>query len=149
MNLHTLKPARGASRSGKRLGCGPGSGKGKTCGRGHKGQRSRGRTGLKPWFEGGQLPLARRLPKKGFNHSNRRVVETVNVAELNKLPEGSEVTPETLLEMGLVEGRRRARIKILGTGEITVPLTVRAHAFSGAAREKIVAAGGSAEELPC
>ena len=149
MKLHTLKPARGATRRQKRLGCGPGSGLGKTCGRGHGGQRSRGCTGLKPWFEGGQLPLARRLPKKGFNHSNRHPFELVNVADLAQLAEQSEVTPGVLCEMGLIEGRKGARLKVLGKGEIGVALTVRAHAFSDAARRKILDAGGNVEEMPC
>ena len=93
------------------------------------------------------MPLARRLPKKGFNHSKRHPVEHVNVADLGRLPERSEVTPELLREMGLVEGRRSARVKVLAKGELTVALTVRAHAFSDAAREKILAAGGTVEEL--
>ena len=149
MKLHTLEPAAGARTRRKRVGCGTGSGLGKTCGRGHGGQRSRGRTGLKPWFEGGQLPLARRLPKKGFNHTKRHPFEHINLAALAGLPDQSEVTPEMLREMGLIEGRKGARLKVLAKGDIGVALTVRAHAFSGAAREKIFAAGGTVEELPC
>jgi len=147
MKLHTLRSASGATRRPKRLGCGTGSGLGKTCGRGHGGQRSRGCTGLKPWFEGGQLPLARRLPKKGFNHTRRLLVELVNVADLAQLADQSEVTPDLLREMGLIKARKGTRLKVLGKGEIAVALTVRAHAFSDAARRKIQQAGGSVEEL--
>jgi len=147
MKSHTLKPAAGSSKRRRRVGCGTGSGRGKTCGRGAKGQRSRGRTGLKPWFEGGQMPLARRLPKKGFNHTRRHPVETVNLADLSHLSPDSEVSPELLREMGLVEGRQGVRVKILAEGDVAVALRVRAHAFSSAARAKIIAAGGSVEEL--
>ena len=147
MKLNELKPAAGAVKRRKRLGAGPGSGKGKTCGRGHKGQRSRGRTGLKPWFEGGQLPLARRLRKKGFNHTQRHPVEHVNVCDLADVPAGTEITPDVLREMGLIKGGSNSRVKLLAKGDLQVALTVRVHALSEAAHKKIVAAGGSVEEL--
>ncbi len=149
MNLHNLKPARGAKKKPKRVGCGIGSGHGKTACRGTKGQRSRGRSTLKPWFEGGQLPLSRRLPKKGFNHTQRHPVESVNIRDIAHLPEGTEVTPVMLCEMGLINGRKGATVKLLATGDISVALKVRVHALSKTARDKILAAGGTIEEPPC
>jgi large subunit ribosomal protein L15 len=149
MKLHDLKPAEGSNKRRKRIGCGIGSGHGKTSCRGHKGQRSRGRSTLKPWFEGGQLPLSRRLPKKGFNHTQRHPVEHVNLDDLAQLPEGSEVTPVMLCEMGLVNGRKGAHVKILARGDISVALKICVHALSQTAREKILAAGGTIEEPPC
>lgn len=149
MKLHTLKPAKGSTKKRKRVGCGIGSGHGKTACRGTKGQRSRGRSTLKPWFEGGQLPLSRRLPKKGFNHMTRHPFEHVNLQDLADLPAGTEVTPTMLCEMGLVRGKKGARVKVLAKGDISVALTVKAHAYSEAARGKILAAGGTIEDPPC
>ncbi len=143
MKLHDLSPAKGSRRSRKRIGRGPGSGTGKTAGRGHKGQRSRAGYSQRLGFEGGQMPLIRRLPKRGFTNIFRREVAAVNVRDLASF-EG-EVTPELLVERGLA--RRGLQVKILGDGELTAALTVKAHRFSRSARQKIEAAGGSCEEL--
>ena len=143
MKLHDLSPAPGSTRNKKRVGRGPGSGLGKTAGRGHNGQRSRSGYSRRPGFEGGQMPLIRRVPKRGFTNLFRKEYAVVNVADLADF-EG-EVTPESLLERGLV--RRGMPVKILGDGELTTGLTVKAHKFSKSAREKIEAAGGSCEEL--
>jgi len=143
MKLHDLKPAKGSTKQRKRLGRGPGSGTGKTAGRGHKGQRSRAGFSQRLGFEGGQMPLIRRVPKRGFNNIFRTEYSAVNLRQLADL-EG-EVTLETLVDKGLA--RRGARVKILAAGEITKALQVKAHRFSKAAREKIEAAGGSCEEI--
>ncbi len=143
MKLHDLKPAKGSTKQRKRLGRGPGSGTGKTAGRGHKGQRSRAGFSQRLGFEGGQMPLIRRVPKRGFNNIFRTEYSAVNLRQLADL-EG-EVTLETLVDNGLA--RRGARVKILAAGEITTALQVKAHRFSKAAREKIEAAGGSCEEI--
>ena len=143
MKLHDLKPAKGSTKQRKRLGRGPGSGTGKTAGRGHKGQRSRSGFSQRLGFEGGQMPLIRRVPKRGFNNIFRTEYSAVNLRQLDGL-EG-EVTVETLVENGLA--RRGARVKILAAGEISKALQVKAHRFSKAAREKIEAAGGSCEEI--
>ena len=143
MKLHDLSPAPGSTRNKKRVGRGPGSGLGKTAGRGHNGQRSRSGYSRRPGFEGGQMPLIRRVPKRGFTNLFRKEYAVVNVADLADF-EG-EVTPESLLERGLV--RRGMPVKILGDGELSTGLTVKAHKFSKSAREKIEAAGGSCEEL--
>ena len=143
MKLHDLSPAPGSTRNKKRVGRGPGSGLGKTAGRGHNGQRSRSGYSRRPGFEGGQMPLIRRVPKRGFTNLFRKEYAVVNVADLADF-EG-EVTPESLLERGLV--RRGMPVKILGDGELSAGLTVKAHKFSKSAREKIEAAGGSCEEL--
>jgi len=143
MKLHELSPAPGSTHRRKRLGRGPGSGHGKTAGRGHKGQRSRSGSSLRVGFEGGQMPLVRRVPKRGFTNIFRVEYATVNVAQLGGF-EG-EVTPELLLAKGLV--RRGQPVKILGDGELSVALQVKAHRFSRSAREKIEAAGGRCEEL--
>lgn len=153
MKLHDLKPAAGSTRTRKRVGRGPGSGVGKTCGRGHKGQRSRTGYSRRLGFEGGQMPLIRRVPKRGFTNVFRTEYEVVNLARLAVLAreraaeEGfdGQVTPEVLIRHGLV--RHGFRIKILGDGEITQALVVKAHRFSRTARAKIEAAGGSCEEL--
>ena len=147
MNLHGLKPAPGARRSRKRVGRGPGSGMGKTAARGEKGQRSRSGYSMRPSFEGGQMPLVRRLPKRGFTPPFREPYRTVNVGQLNDLEAGAVVTPESLEQAGLVR-RGPARVKVLGDGELKVSLTVRVHAFSATAKERIQAAGGTAETLP-
>jgi large subunit ribosomal protein L15 len=143
MKLHDLTPAKGSKKDKKRVGRGPGSGLGKTAGRGHKGQRSRSGYSRRPGFEGGQMPLVRRLPKRGFTNIFRKEYAVVNLADLAEL-EG-EITPELLAETGRV--RRGRMVKVLGDGEITRALTVKAHAFSASAREKIEAAGGTVEEI--
>ena len=144
MKLHELKPAEGSRKSRKRLGRGHGSGWGKTSGKGHKGQnaRSGGRTRL--GFEGGQTPLFQRLPKRGFTNINRKEFAIVNLDTLNKFDEGTEVTPELLIETGVVSNAKSG-IKILGNGELTKKLTVKAHKFSASAKEAIENAGGQTE----
>lgn len=143
MKLHDLSPAKGSRRTRKRIGRGPGSGLGKTAGRGHKGQRSRSGFSRRRGFEGGQMPLIRRVPKRGFTNIFRREYAIVNLADVAEL-EG-EITPESLLDNGLV--RRGLPVKILADGEVTKALTVKAHKFSGAARAKIEAAGGKCEVI--
>lgn len=143
MKLHELSPAKGSRRARKRIGRGPGSGTGKTAGRGHKGQRSRSGYSRRLGFEGGQMPLARRVPKRGFTNIFRKEIAVVNLRDLSGF-EG-EITPEGLAESGLV--RKGLPVKILGDGEIETALQVKAHRFSRGAREKIEAAGGSCEEL--
>jgi large subunit ribosomal protein L15 len=144
MKLHELKPAAGSTHSKKRLGRGPGSGTGKTAGRGHNGQRSRSGFSQRLGFEGGQMPLVRRVPKRGFHNLFRTEYSVVNVSRLVDLG-ADEVTPELLLSKGIV--RRGMPVKILAEGEIDKALTVKAHKFSKSARAKIEAAGGTCEEL--
>lgn len=144
MRLDELKPAPGSNKKRKRVGRGDGSGHGKTSGRGHKGQGARSGGNVQPGFEGGQMPLQRRLPKRGFHNIFRVEMTVINLGQLEILPAGSEVTPETLVAQGLVNGKNR-RIKILGEGTLSKALTVRAHGFSAKAKEKIEAAGGTAE----
>ena len=144
MKLDELKPASGSNKKRKRVGRGDGSGHGKTSGRGHKGQGARSGGNTKPGFEGGQMPLQRRLPKRGFHNPFRVELAIVNLGQLNELPTGSEVTPENLAEHGLVNGKNR-RVKILGEGSLSKVLIVKAHGFSASAKEKIEAAGGKAE----
>lgn len=144
MKLDDLRPAAGSSKKRKRVGRGDGSGHGKTSGRGHKGQGARSGGNIKPGFEGGQMPLQRRLPKRGFHNPFRIEYAVVNVAQLDKLAAGSQVTPDELTAHGLISGKGR-RVKVLGDGILSKALTVRAHSFSAAAREKIEAAGGKAE----
>jgi large subunit ribosomal protein L15 len=146
MKLHELKPAAGARRPRTRLGRGPGSGKGKTSGRGEKGQKSRSGYSRRPGFEGGQMPLNRRLPKRGFVNPFRKTYRTVNVERLNALEAKSVVTPETLQDAGLLK-KGTDQVKVLGNGELKIALTVRAHKFTRVAEEKIVAAGGKAETI--
>ncbi len=147
MKLHDLKPAEGSTHRKRRVGRGISAGQGKTAGRGTKGQRSRTGRGIKPYFEGGQLPLVRRLPhNRGFKPLSRIEYQVVNLGILNtKFDAGAEVTPEVLLAQGLVNDA--ARVKVLGTGELSKALTVKAHAFSDSAKEKIAAAGGTTQEL--
>ena len=146
MQLHDLKPPRNSRFSRKRLGCGVGSGLGKTSGRGHKGQNSRSGGGVRPGFEGGQTPLYRRLPRRGFsNFRYTTVFEVVNVCDLAKFKKGTEVTAELLAQAGLIRAARDSKLKILGTGEISVSLIVKADKFSKSAESKITAAGGSCE----
>lgn len=143
MNLHSLENTKGARKGRKRVGRGEASGKGKTCGRGTKGQGARAGSGYDPTFEGGQMPLYRRIPKFGFKNVNRREFNPVNVDKLNTFDDGTEVTPEIMREKGLVNGCCQ-RVKILGTGELERKLTVKADAFSKSAQQKIEAAGGTA-----
>lgn len=146
MKLHELKPAAGARKTRRRVGRGPGSGRGKTAGRGEKGQRSRSGYSSQRGFEGGQMPLHRRLPKRGFVNIFRKEYRTVNVARLNGLEAGTTVTLEILQNAGLVK-KGRDDIKILGHGDLSVALTVQAHKFSKTAVQKIEAAGGKAETV--
>lgn len=146
MKLSKLAPAEGARKSRKRVGRGAGSGHGKTSCRGHKGQRARSGVHLSPWFEGGQLPYHRRLPKRGFVNILRKEYAYVNVGELQKVPENNIVTPELLLQEKMIKNSK-SRVKILGKGEINKPLVVRAHRFSKTAISKIEAAGGKAEVI--
>ncbi|KEO81754.1 50S ribosomal protein L15 [Tumebacillus flagellatus] len=147
MKLHELSPAAGSKHTRKRLGRGIGSGTGKTSGKGHKGQNARSGGGVRLGFEGGQTPLFRRLPKRGFNNSvfATELVE-VNVSKLNKFEAGTVVTPELLKEAKIVKSLKDG-VKILGNGDITVALTVQANGFSKSAIEKIEAAGGKAEVI--
>ena len=146
MKLHELSPAKGSKHSKKRVGRGPGSGLGKTAGRGEKGQKSRTGYSSRPGFEGGQMPLVRRVPKRGFTNIFRQEYEVVNLDTLEERFEaGVDVTVELLRERGLVG--KAGRVKVLGRGEISKSLTVHAHKFSGTAAEKIAAAGGKAEVL--
>ncbi|AIQ14657.1 MULTISPECIES: 50S ribosomal protein L15 [Paenibacillus] len=146
MKLHELAPAPGSRKERNRVGRGTSSGNGKTSGRGHKGQNSRSGGGVRPGFEGGQNPLYRRLPKRGFVNPTRKEYAIVNLEELNSFAEGTEVTPQLLLETGVVKNAKSG-IKILGNGEITVKLTVQANKFSQSAVEKIEAAGGKTEVI--
>jgi large subunit ribosomal protein L15 len=141
MKLHELTPAKGSRRAKKRVGRGPGSGRGTTAGRGDKGQKSRAGYSRRPGFEGGQMPLIRRVPKRGFTNIFRVEYQVVNLSRLADL-EG-EITPDLMVEKGLV--RRGMPIKVLGNGEVSSAVTVRAHAFSATARGKIEAAGGRCE----
>lgn len=149
MKLHDLRPAPGgAVKERKRLGRGHGSGLGKTSGRGHKGQNARSGGGVRPGFEGGQLPLFRRVPKRGFTNIFTKIYAEVNLIELNRFEEGTEVTPELLFETGVVKASKaKDGIKILGNGELHKKLVVKAHKFSKSAQEKINALGGRAEVI--
>lgn len=144
MDLRELRPAKGTKHAKKRVGRGPGSGTGKTSGRGHKGQGSRSGGGVRPGFEGGQMPLTRRVPKRGFHNPFRTQYTPVNLDGLGLFEPGQEVSPDLLREKGLLG---RGLVKILGRGELDRPLTVKAHGFSRSAREKIEAAGGRVEVL--
>ena len=147
MSLSHLRPPKGMKHSKKRIGRGQGSGQGKTAGRGHKGAKSRSGFKFKRGFEGGQMPLHRRVPKRGFHNPFRREYDVVNLDTLAaKFEAGTVVTPDLLREQGLVPGGAQ-RIKVLARGEIGKALTVRAHRFSGKAAEKIAAAGGATEQL--
>jgi large subunit ribosomal protein L15 len=149
IGLHNLKPAPGSHRNRKRLGRGPGSGTGKTSGKGHKGIKARaghhGPGGGKPQFEGGQMPMTRRLPKRGFTNQFRVESQLVTLDDLSRIPEGTEVTTEALVEAGLIRSRK-GPAKLLANGEISHAVTVRGVKVSAGAREKIVAAGGRIEE---
>ena len=146
MNLHELSPAAGSNRKAYRKGRGAGSGNGKTAGRGHKGQWARSGGGVRVGFEGGQMPLARRLPKRGFHNIFAKPLEAVNVSALEKFEDGAVVNAQALLEKGVLS-KCQYGVKILGNGELTKKLTVQATAFSASAKEKIEAAGGKAEVI--
>ena len=145
MGLNNLKPAKGAIRDKKRVGRGPGSGLGKTSGRGEKGQKSRSGFGRKPGFEGGQMPLHRRIPKRGFTNAPfRKEFACVNLGRLEVFEAGTIVTPELLVRQGILK-QLRDGLKVLADGQLTKALTVHAHRFSGKAQERIAALGGKAE----
>ncbi|WP_041446557.1 50S ribosomal protein L15 [Pseudothermotoga thermarum] len=147
MRLEDLRPTPGAVKERKRVGRGKSSGHGRTCGRGHKGQKARGTGKVHPWFEGGQTPLHRRLPKIGFKSFTHKEYAIVNLKTLEeKFQANEEVTPERLLEMGIIK-KIKDGVKILGDGDLTKPLIVRAHAFSEKAKKAIEAVGGKAEVI--
>ena len=146
MRLEELQPTEGSKFVAKRKGRGPGSGNGKTAGKGHKGQNARSGGGVRPGFEGGQMPIYRRLPKRGFTNIFAKEYVTVNVEVLERFENGAEVTAEALKEAGIIS-KVKDGIKVLGRGEITKPLTVKAAKFTQSAVEKITAAGGKAEVI--
>lgn len=148
MRLSDLRPAPGAAKKRKRIGRGPASGQGMTAGKGHKGQKARSGGGVRPGFEGGQMPLQRRVPKRGFsNYPFRRRFAIVNLDVLASLEGVTVVDPEILVERGLVKKRDQGAVKVLGDGELSRAIRVRAHAFSKSAKSKIEAAGGQVEVL--
>ena len=144
MNLHELAPVAGSVKEGKRKGRGIGTGNGKTGGRGHKGQKARSGGGVRVGFEGGQMPLARRVPKRGFNNIFAEPLEIVNLSALNKFEDGAVVTAQELLDKGILS-KCQYGVKILGNGSLTKKLTVKVNAVSASAKEKIEAAGGKVE----
>ena len=148
MKLNELKPPKNSRHSKKRVGRGHGSGLGKTCGRGHKGQKSRSGVSIPAWFEGGQMPLVRRIPKSGPRRTGHVRIEysVVNIQTLNTFEDGATVSLKTMFESGIVKGKN-SKVKILGDGEIEKKLTVQAHKFSKTAVEKIEAVGGTTEEI--
>lgn len=146
MKLHELQAAEGARRSRNRVGRGTSSGNGKTSGRGHKGQKARSGGGVRPGFEGGQMPLFQRLPKRGFTNINRKEYAIVNLDTLNRFEDGTEITPEFLVAEGVVKNLK-AGLKILGQGSVDKKFTVKANKFSASAKEAIEAAGGKAEVI--
>ena len=146
MKLHDLKPAEGATTAAKRLGRGIGSGLGKTSGKGHKGAKARSGGGKRPGFEGGQMPLTRRLPKRGFTNNFRTVYVAINVDRLEIFDDGQTVTPVDLIQAGIIN-KVCDGIKIMGKGELTKKLTVQATKFTASAKEKIEAVGGKAEVI--
>lgn len=146
MRLHDLKPAKGQTKGKKRVGRGPGSGLGTTAGRGMNGQNSRSGGGVRPGFEGGQMPLFRRIPKRGFKNHFKKDWVIVNVSDLNRFENGDEVTPDLLLASGLIK-KTGYGVKILGDGELEKKLTVKANKFTQSAIDKIQAAGGSSEVI--
>ena len=148
MRIENLSPAEGSRKSAKRLGRGIGSGLGKTSGKGHKGLWARSGGGVRPGFEGGQMPLTRRVPKRGFNNHFKKVYATVNLSRLAGFESGAVVDFETLYMAGLIkEVKNAVGLKVLGTGEIKVPLTVKASKFSASAKEAIEKVGGTCEEV--
>ena len=146
MKLHELKPAEGATSARKRLGRGIGSGLGKTSGKGHKGAKARSGGGKRPGFEGGQMPLTMRLPKRGFTNNFRKEYVAINVSRLEVFDDGATVTPVELIEMGIIK-KIGDGVKIMGDGELNKKLTVLATKFTATAKEKIEAAGGKAEVI--
>lgn len=146
MKLHELKPAEGSRKTRNRVGRGIGSGNGKTAGRGHKGQNARSGGGVRPGFEGGQNPLYRRLPKRGFTNPTRKQYSIVNIETLNRFEANTEVTPELLIETGVVKNVKDG-IKILGNGTLEKSLTVKANKFTASAVQAIEAAGGKTEVI--
>ena len=146
MKLHELSPAPGSVKEAKRIGRGHGSGQGKTAGKGHKGQKARAGRGMRPGFEGGQMPLQRRIPKRGFNNIFAKKIVSINVGTLNRFEDGSVVDTQAIVDAGLVKGAFDG-IKILGNGQITKNLTVQVTAYSEAAKPKLEAAGGKAEVI--
>jgi ribosomal protein L15 len=147
MKLHTLYPNDGATKKRKIVGRGPGSGLGKTCGKGHKGQNARSGGGVRPGFEGGQLPLFRRLPKRGFTNAKfKTVYAVINLTDLNKFEDGSVITPELLKDMGILKNQLDG-VKVLGNGKLEKKLTVKANQFSDTAVAAIEALGGKAEVI--
>ena len=146
MKLHTLKPAEGSRQERNRVGRGQGSGNGKTAGRGQKGQKARSGGGVRLGFEGGQTPLFRRLPKRGFQNINRKEYAVVNLGTLNRFEDGQEVTATVLVEAGIVKNEKDG-IKVLANGKLERKLTVKANKFSQAAKEAIEAAGGTVEVI--
>ena len=150
MRIEDLRPAPGSTKKRKRIGRGPGSGHGKTSGKGHKGQKARSGGGARPGFEGGQMPLFRRLPKRGFlPYGGKTEFAIVNIRDLSaRFAAGSVVDPETLVTSGLIRKSGRSAVKVLGDGDVAHGLTVRVHKVSGAAKQKLEAAGGRVETLP-
>ena len=146
MNLHELAPVAGSTQVGKRKGRGHGTGNGKTAGRGHKGQKARSGYSRRPGFEGGQMPLARRVPKRGFNNIFAKPLTTINVSVLERFEDGAEITAETLIEKGILSECKNG-LKVLGSGNLTKKVTVKAAAFSESAKEKIEQAGVKAEMI--
>ena len=146
MKLHELTPAVGSTKESKRIGRGHGSGNGKTAGKGHKGQKARAGHGMRPGFEGGQMPLQRRVPKRGFNNIFAEEVIAINVSALNVFEDGAVVDAAALADKGIVK-KASYPVKVLGKGEITKKLTVKLNAFSASAAEKIAAAGGKTEVI--
>ena len=146
MKLHELQPAFGSTTAPKRLGRGVGSGLGKTSGKGHKGAKARSGGGKRPGFEGGQMPLTRRLPKRGFYNPFRTEYVAINVDRLEAFEDGATVTPVELIQVGIIKNVRDG-VKIMGNGELTKKLTVQANKFTATAKEKIEAAGGKAEVI--
>ena len=146
MKLHELSPAKGSHQARKRLGRGVASGQGKTAGRGTKGQGSRSGGGVRPGYEGGQMPIHRRLPKRGFTNIFKKQIAIINVQDLNRFESGSQIDDIALVQQGLVKGRYDA-IKLLGKGEIDRPVQIKVNAVSKSAQEKITAAGGTVEVI--
>lgn len=146
MQLHDLYPSQGSRKEVKRIGRGHGSGQGKTAGKGHKGQNARSGGGVRPGFEGGQMPIQRRVPKRGFNNIFAKKIAEINIGSLENFDEGTVVNSDELIRLGLIK-RKFDRIKIIGKGELTKKLTVRAELFSKTAVEKIQSAGGKAEVI--
>ncbi len=146
MNLHELSPAIGSKKVAKRIGRGHGSGQGKTAGKGHKGQKARSGGGVRPGFEGGQMPLHRRIPKRGFNNIFAKKIVAINVAALNAFEDGAQVDAQALINAGIIK-KEYDGIKILSNGKLTKKLNVKANAFSESARQKIEEVGGKAEVI--